>query len=120
MAEYIPPLSELVSWLHVMHIADASMYKAISSYAAARYGFYADELKRTVLMVDKTGCDPYAAVELTATKTRNKEFGDFLSEYAAAVKTSGNPSSYLDNGPMFRMTFFCDVLYPFLFVTRIP
>ena len=95
MAEYIPPLSELVSWLHVMHIADASMYKAISSYAAARYGFYADELKRTVLMVDKTGCDPYAAVELTATKTRNKEFGDFLSEYAAAVKTSGNPAPYL-------------------------
>lgn len=96
MAEYIPPLSELVSWFYIMHIADASMYEAVSSYAASARGFYADELKRTVLMVDKTGCDPYAAVEETAEKTRNKEFGDFLSEYAAAVKTSGNPAPYLE------------------------
>ena len=95
MAEYIPPLSELVSWLYVMHTADASMYDAVSSYAAAGNGYYADELKRTITMVEKTGCDPYAAVEQTAVKTRNKEFGDFLSEYAAAVKTSGNPASYL-------------------------
>ncbi|HJJ38607.1 MAG TPA: type II secretion system F family protein [Methanocorpusculum sp.] len=95
MAEYIPPLSELVSWLYVMHTADASMYKAVSSYAASGSGFYAEELKRTVLLVEKTGCDPYFAIEQTAEKTRNKEFGIFLSEYAAVVKTSGSPVSYL-------------------------
>ena len=95
MAEYIPPLSELVSWLYVMHTAEASMYEAVLSYAESGCGFYADELKRTVKLVEMTGCDPYAAVEHTAEKTRNKEFRDFLSEYAAAVKTSGSPVSYL-------------------------
>ena len=95
MAEYIPPLSELVSWLYVMHTADTSMYEAISSYVSSGHGFYADELLCTVRMVEMTGCDPYTAVEETAEKTRNKEFRDFLSEYSAAVKTSGSPVSYL-------------------------
>lgn len=95
MAEYIPPLSELVSWLYVMHAADTSMYEAVSSYVASAHGFYADELNRMVLLVEKTGCDPYTAVELTAEHSNNKEFRDFLSEYSTAVKTSGSPASYL-------------------------
>lgn len=95
MAEYIPPLSELVSWLYVMHTAGASMYEAVSSYTHSQTGFYADELIRIVRLVDMAGCDPYTAVELTVEKTNNKEFGDFLSEYSAAVKTSGSPVSYL-------------------------
>lgn len=96
MAEPAPRLSDPVSWLYVMHKSSASLYEAVSSYAANAEGQFAEELQRAVYAVENTGTDIYSALSDTAVRTKNPAFQKFLSEYLTAVKTSGDPAYYLE------------------------